>query len=65
MPLFSRGRQPSLYSFRLAALLTHLLDLLSEVLPLHFRQLVSIEVSGHVDAEVSGGDPLQLNELIC
>ena len=46
MSLFSRGRQHSLYSFRLAALLAHLLDLLSEVLLLHLRQLVSVEVPG-------------------
>ena len=63
MSLFSRGRQHSLYSFRLAALLAHLLDLLSEVLLLHLRQLVSVEVPGHVDAEVPGGYPLQLGEL--
>ena len=63
MSLFSRGRQHSLYSFRLAALLAHLLDLLSEVLLLHLRQLVSVEVPGHVDAEVACRDSLQLNQL--
>ena len=50
MSLFSAGRQRGLCIVRFAALLTHLLDLLSEVLPLCLRQLVSVEVPRHVDA---------------
>ena len=65
MSLFSCGRQPGLCRVGLAALLAHLLELLSDVLFLQFRKLVSVEVPGHVDAEVSGRDPLQLDELFC
>ena len=43
MSLFSRGRQRGLCSVRFAALLTHLLELLSEVQLLSLRQLVSVE----------------------
>ena len=64
MSLFSRGRQPGLRSVRFAALLTHLLELLSEVLSLQLRKLVSVEIPGHVDTEVTCRDPLQLDELV-
>ena len=64
MSLFSRGRQRGLCSVRFAALLTHLLELLSEVLSLQLRKLVSVEVPRHVDAEVTCRDPLQLDELV-
>ena len=64
MPLFSRGRQPGLCSLRFAALLTHLLDLLAEVQLLGLRQLVSVEVPGHVNAEVTGRNPLQFDQLL-
>ena len=63
MSLFSRGRQPGLCSVRLATLLAYLFELLSEILPLQLRQLVSVEIPRHVDAEVACRDPLQLDEL--
>ena len=50
MSLFSGGRQRGLCIVRFAALLTHLLDLLSEVLPFQLRKFVSVEVPCHVDA---------------
>ena len=64
MSLFSCGRQPGLCRVGLAALLAHLLELLSEVLFLQFRKLVSVEIPGHVDTEVTCRDPLQLDELV-
>ena len=63
MPLFSCGRQSGLCSVRLAALLSHLLDLLAEVLPFQLRKFVSVEVPCHVDAEVACRDLFQLNKL--
>ena len=63
MSLFSCGRQPGLCRVRLAALLAHLFELLSEVLLLQLRKLVSVEIPCHVDAEVACRDPLQLGEL--
>ena len=64
MSLFSRGRQPGLCSLRFAALLTHLLNLLSKVLLLSLRQLVSVEVPRHVDAEVTCRGPPHLRNLV-
>ena len=64
MSLFSCGRQPGLCRVGLAALLAHL-ELLSEVLFLQLRKLVSVEIPGHVDAEVTRRNPLQLDELLC
>ena len=58
MSLFSRGRQPGLCSPRITALLKHLFELLSEVQLFGLRQLVAVEVPGHVDAEMSRRDPL-------
>ena len=58
LPLFWRRCQPGLCSVRITALLKHLLELLSEVQLLGLRQLVTVEVSGHVDAEMSCRDPL-------
>ena len=63
MSLFGRRSQPGLCSFRITALLKHLLELLSEVQLLGLRQLVTVEVPGHVDAEVSGRYPLELDQL--
>ena len=45
MSLFSCGRQPGLCRVRLAALLAHLFELLSEVLLLQLRKLVSVRRS--------------------
>ena len=64
MSLFSSGRQPGLCSFRFTALSAHLLDLLSKICLLGLRQLVSVEVPGHVNAEATGRDPLQLDQLL-
>ena len=64
MSLFGRRRQPGLCSFRITALLKHLLELLSEVQLLGLRQLVTVEVPGHVDAEVARRNPLQLGQLL-
>ena len=58
MSLFGRRSQPGLCGFRITALLKHLLELLSKVQLLGLSQLVAVEVSGHVDAEMSSRDPL-------
>ena len=64
MSLFRGGRQPGLCSLRFAALATYLLQLLSEICLLGLRQLIAIEVPGHVNAEVAGRDALQLDQLL-
>ena len=64
MSLFRSGRQPGLCSLRFAALATYLLQLLSEICLLGLRQLIAIEVPGHVNTEVSGRDTLQLDQLL-
>ena len=63
LSLFWRRRQPGLCSVRITALLKHLLELLSEVQLLGLRQLVTVEVSGHVDTEMPGRDPLEFDQL--
>ena len=64
MSLFGRRSQPGLCGFRITALLKHLPELLSKVCLLGLRQLVSVEVPGHVNAEVTGRNPLQLDQLL-
>ena len=64
MSLFGRRSQPGLCSFRITALSKHFLELLSEIQLLGLRQLVAVEVSRHVDTEVSGRDPLELDQLV-
>ena len=64
MSLFSCGRQPGLCSVRIAALLAHLLELLSEALPFQLCKLVSIEILGYVNAKVTNGEQLGSTDTV-